>query len=79
MVKTEENRRGYAVGVQTFDRIRERSSVYIALPVAALCCLPGRWRRRERRRADQRHVWAVGLNISEDRHTIDNYKIVQVK
>ncbi len=29
--------------------------------------------------ADQRPVWAVGLNISEDRRTIDNYKVVQVK
>ncbi|MBR1484472.1 MAG: AAA family ATPase [Prevotella sp.] len=29
--------------------------------------------------ADQRPVWAVGLNISEDRRTIDSYKIVQVK
>ena len=29
--------------------------------------------------ADQRPVWAVGLNISEDRRTIDHYKIVKVK
>ncbi len=29
--------------------------------------------------ADQRSVWAVGLNISQDRRTIDDYKIVQVK
>ena len=29
--------------------------------------------------ADQRPIWAVGLNISEDRRTIDSYKIVQVK
>ena len=29
--------------------------------------------------ADPRPVWAVGLNISEERHTIDRYKIVQVK
>ena len=29
--------------------------------------------------ADERPVWAVGLNISEDRRTIDSYKIVQVK
>ena len=29
--------------------------------------------------SDKRPVWAVGLNISEDRRTIDNYKIVQVK
>ena len=29
--------------------------------------------------ADCRPVWAVGLNISEDRRTIDHYKIVQVK
>ena len=29
--------------------------------------------------ADERPVWAVGLNISEDRRTIDRYKIVQVK
>ena len=28
---------------------------------------------------DTRPVWAVGLNISEDRRTIDQYKIVQVK
>ncbi len=29
--------------------------------------------------ADSRPVWAVGLNISEDRRTIDAYRIVQVK
>ena len=29
--------------------------------------------------ADQRSVVAVGLNISEDRRTIDKYKIVNVK
>ncbi len=29
--------------------------------------------------ADSRPVWAVGMNISEDRRTIDQYKIVQVK
>ena len=29
--------------------------------------------------ADSRPVWAVGLNISEDRRTIDRYKVVQVK
>lgn len=29
--------------------------------------------------ADARPVWAVGLNISEDRRTIDGYKVVQVK
>ena len=29
--------------------------------------------------ADSRPVWAVGLNISQDRRTIDQYKIVQVK
>ncbi len=29
--------------------------------------------------ADTRPVWAVGLNISEDRRTIDDYKVVQVK
>ena len=29
--------------------------------------------------ADQRPIWAIGLNISEDRRTIDSYKIVQVK
>ena len=29
--------------------------------------------------ADQRPVYAVGLNISKDRRTIDSYKIVQVK
>ena len=29
MDKREENRRGYAVGVQTFDWIRERGAVYI--------------------------------------------------
>jgi hypothetical protein len=29
--------------------------------------------------ADNRPVWAVGMNISQDRHTIDNYRIVQVK
>ena len=29
MVQTGESRRGYAVGVQTFDRIREQGSVYI--------------------------------------------------
>ena len=29
MTQTETQRRGYAVGVQTFDRIRERGSVYI--------------------------------------------------
>ena len=29
--------------------------------------------------ADTRPVYAVGLNISQDRRTIDNYKIVQVK
>ena len=28
---------------------------------------------------DERPVWAVGMNISEDRRTIDRYKIVQVK
>ena len=28
---------------------------------------------------DTRPVWAVGMNISEDRRTIDQYKIVQVK
>lgn len=29
--------------------------------------------------ADPRPVWAVGLNISQDRRTIDDYKVVQVK
>ena len=29
--------------------------------------------------ADQRPVWAVGLNISEDRRTIDQWKVVKVK
>ncbi|MBQ9357246.1 MAG: AAA family ATPase [Prevotella sp.] len=29
--------------------------------------------------ADQRPVWAVGLNVSADRRTIDSYDIVQVK
>ena len=29
MAQTETQRRGYAVGVQTFDRIRERNSVYV--------------------------------------------------
>ena len=29
--------------------------------------------------ADVRPVWAVGMNISEDRRTIDSYRIVQVK
>ena len=29
--------------------------------------------------ADERPVWAVGLNISEDRRTIDRYEIVRVK
>ena len=29
--------------------------------------------------SDKRPVTAVGLNISEDRRTIDSYKIVQVK
>ena len=29
--------------------------------------------------ADQRPVWAVGLNISPDRRTIDSYRVVKVK
>ena len=29
--------------------------------------------------ADTRPVWAVGMNISQDRRTIDSYRIVQVK
>ena len=29
--------------------------------------------------ADQRPVWAVGMNISQDRRTIDSYRVVQVK
>lgn len=29
--------------------------------------------------ADQRPVWAIGLNISEDHRTIDQWKVVQVK
>ena len=29
--------------------------------------------------SDKRPVWAVGLNISEDRRTIDRWKVVQVK
>jgi hypothetical protein len=29
--------------------------------------------------ADQRPVWAVGMNISQDRRTIDSYRIVKVK
>jgi predicted type IV restriction endonuclease len=29
--------------------------------------------------ADQRPVYAVGLNISKDRRTIDSYKIVKVR
>ena len=29
--------------------------------------------------ADQRPVWAVGMNISKDRRTIDSYKMVKVK
>ena len=29
--------------------------------------------------ADERPVWVVGLNISEDHRTIDQYKIVQVQ
>ena len=28
---------------------------------------------------DPRPVWAVGLNISKDRRTIDNYIVVSVK
>jgi hypothetical protein len=28
---------------------------------------------------DQRPVWAVGLNISKDRRTIENYIVVNVK
>ena len=33
----------------------------------------------EARAADQRPVYAVGMNISQDRRTIDHYKIVKVK
>ena len=29
--------------------------------------------------ADERPVWAVGMNISQDHRTIDSYRIVQVK
>ena len=29
--------------------------------------------------ADPRPVWAVGLNVSEDRRTLDSYDILQVK
>ena len=29
--------------------------------------------------ADARPIWAVGMNISQDRRTIDSYRIVQVK
>ena len=29
--------------------------------------------------SDVRPVWAVGMNISQDRRTIDSYRIVQVK
>ena len=29
--------------------------------------------------ADTRPVWAVGLNISHDRRTIDQWKVVRVK
>ena len=29
--------------------------------------------------ADTRPVWAVGLNISQDRRTIDQWKVVKVK
>ena len=29
--------------------------------------------------ADHRPVWAVGLNISQDRRTIDDFKVVQAK
>jgi hypothetical protein len=28
--------------------------------------------------SDPRPVWAVGLNISQDRRTIDSYKVVKV-
>ena len=29
--------------------------------------------------ADERPVWAVGMSISQDRRTIDSYRVVQVK
>ena len=168
MAQTEETRRGYAVGVQLFDRMRERGSVYVdkteyvwkmvstdatnfflsrprrfgksllvdtlrcyfegrkellyqSLIYAALMGFGADVSAEERTSdgrmdialkvpqaiyiielkygksadeatdqiiakdyavrfaADPRPVWAVGMNISQDRRTIDSYKIVRVK
>ena len=161
MEQTAEKRRGYAVGVQMFDWIRERGSVYVdktayvwkmvstdavnfflnrprrfgkSLLVDTLrCYFEGRrelfeglyiynkekeWKKYPVIRLDlsngkyyekelvhgtinfileqqeekfgithpleptnyeARAIWAVGLNISQDRRTIDSYRIVQVK
>ena len=53
MAQTETQRRGYAVGVQTFDRIRERGSVYIDKTAYKVI-----WR-------DERilHIWRISLFI----------------
>ena len=114
-------RRGYAVGVQMFDWIRERGSVYvdkteyvwkmvstdsvnfflsrprrmdIALKLPdAIYILELKYGKTADEATDQiiaknyavrfasdvRPVWAVGMNISQDRRTIDSYRIVQVK
>ena len=63
MAQEEKKRRGYAVGVQEFDWICERGAVYADKTEMGVG-------------ADMQ---AVGLNISQDRRTIDSYKIVNVK
>ncbi len=75
---------GYAVGVQEFDWIRERQAVYVDKTeyVWKMVKTEAKYfflSRPLRFASDVRPVWAVGMNISQDRRTIDSYRIVQVK
>ena len=70
---------GYAVGVQEFDWIRERQAPYIDKTADEAVGQVVTKDYAVRFAADTRPVWAVGLNISKDRRTIEDYRIVQVK
>ena len=95
MAQEEKKRRGYAVGVQVFDWIRERGSVYAdkteyiwkMVSTDAVNFFLSRPRRfgksllvdTLRCYFEGRKELFVGLNIIEDRRTIDSYKIVHIR
>ena len=95
MAQEEKKRRGYAVGVQIFDWIRERGSVYAdkteyvwkMVTTEAKYFFLSRPRRfgksllvdTLRCYFEGRKELFVGLNIIEDRRTIDSYKIINIR